>query len=31
MENLEKLTAIDPQQGTVAEPDKLLSVTIEEK
>ncbi|MDX9865625.1 MAG: peptidylprolyl isomerase [Anaerolineaceae bacterium] len=31
MDNLVKLTAIDPQQGTVAEPDQLLSVTIEEK
>ncbi len=31
MENLVKLTAIDPQQGTVAKPDMLLSVTIEEK
>ncbi len=31
MDNLMNLTAIDPQQGTVAEPDVLLSVTIEEK
>jgi cyclophilin family peptidyl-prolyl cis-trans isomerase len=31
MDNLVKLTEIDPQQGTVAEPDVLLSVTIEEK
>ena len=31
MDNLVKLTAIDPQQGTDVEPDVLLSVSIEEK
>ena len=31
MDNLKKLTAIDPQQDTGAKPDVLLSVTIEEK
>ena len=31
MDNLMKLTEIDPQQGTGATPDVLLSVTIEEK